>query len=90
MTFWSLTIYSDTLHRSDITLTRDLVPELDLVTEFDLFTEFREVSIEHLQRVWHADRGRLLLRTPGPVPFGTCSVLLLRPILPKFVMFCGL
>ena len=25
-----------------------------------------------LQRVWHANRGRLLLRTPGPVPFGTC------------------
>ena len=31
------------------------------------------VSIEHLQRVWHADRGRLLLRTPGPVPFGICK-----------------
>ena len=30
------------------------------------------VSIEHLQRVRHANRGRLLLRTPGPVPFGTC------------------
>ena len=25
-----------------------------------------------LQRVWLANRGRLLLRTPGPVPFGTC------------------
>ena len=24
----------------------------------------------HLRRVWHADRGRLLLRTPGPVPLG--------------------
>ena len=36
------------------------------------FTEFWVVSIEHLRRVWHADRGRLLLRTPGPVPFGTC------------------
>ena len=34
------------------------------------FTEFWVVSIEHLRRVWHADRGRLLLRTPGPVPFG--------------------
>ena len=22
-----------------------------------------------MQRVWHANRGRLLLRTPGPVPF---------------------
>ena len=26
-----------------------------------------KVSIEHLQRVQHANRGRLLLRTPGPV-----------------------
>ena len=36
------------------------------------FTEFWVVSIKHLLRVWHADRGRLLLRTPGPVLFGTC------------------
>ena len=27
-----------------------------------------EVSIEHSQRVRHANRGRLLLQTPGPVP----------------------
>ena len=26
-------------------------------------------------RVWHADRGRLLLRTPGPVPLGLAYVL---------------
>ena len=53
-------------------------------------TEFWEVSIEHLRRVWHADRGRLLFRTPDPVPFGTCigwfvlflhMFYLLRPIL---------
>ena len=25
-----------------------------------------------VQRVWLANRGRLLLRTPGPVPFGNC------------------
>ena len=31
------------------------------------------VSMEHMQPVWHADRGRLLLRTPGPVPFGICK-----------------
>ena len=37
------------------------------------FTDFWAVSIEHLRRVWHADRGRLLLRTPGPVPFGICK-----------------
>ena len=27
-----------------------------------------EVSTEYMQRVWHASRGRWLLRTPGPVP----------------------
>ena len=27
----------------------------------------------HIQRVRHANRGRLLLRTPGPVPFGICK-----------------
>ena len=27
-----------------------------------------KVSTEYLQRVWHASRGRWLLRTPGPVP----------------------
>ena len=33
---------------------------------------------EHLRRVWHADRGRLLLRTPGPVPLGLAYVLLVE------------
>ena len=37
------------------------------------FTEFWVVSIEHVRRVWHADRGRLLLRTPGPVLYGICK-----------------
>ena len=42
------------------------------------FTEFWVVSLEHLRRVWHADRGRLLLRTPGPVPLGLAYVLLVE------------
>ena len=42
------------------------------------FIEFWVVSIEHLRRVWHADRGRLLLRTPGPVPLGLAYVLLVE------------
>ena len=32
----------------------------------------------HLQRVWHADRGCLLLRTPGPVPLGLAYALLIE------------
>ena len=42
------------------------------------FTEFWVVSIEHLRRLWHADRGLLLLRTPGPVPLGLAYVLLVE------------
>ena len=49
-----------------------LFTTLDLITNFDLITRFKEVSIEHLQWARLANRGRLLLRTPGPVPFGTC------------------
>ena len=42
------------------------------------FTEFWVVSIEHLRRVWHADRGRLLLQTPDPVPLGLAYVILVE------------
>ena len=30
------------------------------------FIELLEVSIEHLQQIWHANIGRLHLRTTGP------------------------
>ena len=66
MTFLDMTIYSDALHRADISLNRDLT-EMDLITYFDFITEFKEASIEHLQRVRLVNRGRLLLRAPGPV-----------------------
>ena len=39
-----------------------------------------------LQRVRLANTGRLLLRTPSPVPFRTCIVLMLRPFFPELVM----
>ena len=45
--------------------------QLALFTVFDVITLFREVSIWHLPRMRLANRGHLLLRTPGPVPFGT-------------------
>ena len=35
----------------------------------NLHYRIREFSTEYMQRVWHANRGRWLLRTPGPVPF---------------------
>ena len=62
-----MTIYSDNLNSSDITPIVDPITDLDLITEFDFFTWLREVSIEHLQRVWHAKRRRLHIRTPSPV-----------------------
>ena len=51
-----------------------------------------EVSIENLRREWHADMGRLPLRTTSPVLFGTCIFMfyLLCPILftnLSFVLF---
>ena len=46
------------------------------------------VSIEHLRRVWHADRGRLLLRTPSPVPVGLAYALLVETNpFPKLSLF---
>ena len=50
----------------------DLFPELT----YWILHYWIQVSIGHLQRMWHADRGRLLLRTPGPVPLGLAYVLL--------------
>ena len=34
--------------------------------------------MEHMQRVRHVNRGRLLLRTPGPVPVGICNCFLVE------------
>ena len=35
MTFWRMTIYSNTLHWSDITPIFETITDLDLITEFD-------------------------------------------------------
>ena len=53
----------------------DPITDLDLITEFD-FLPNCEVSMEHLQRVRHAIRGRLHLWTPGPVPLWDLQVFL--------------
>ena len=71
MTFWDMTIYNDTLNWWDITPICEFITELDFNSDFDLITEFWGFH-RTLQRVRLANRGRLLLRTPGPVPFGTC------------------
>ena len=52
----------------------DLTPpfhvHFPVLTSYWIWHDCIKVSIGHLQRVWHANRGRLLLRTPGPVPYG--------------------
>ena len=59
---------SDTLYRLDI------IPVCDIITELDILTDigFHRASVTGV--AYH--RGRLLLRTPGPVPFGLAYVLL--------------
>ena len=51
-----------------------LIPILTLLPNFGGFHRT-------LQRVRLANRGRLLLRTPGPVPFGTCTCSYVETIL---------
>ena len=40
MTFWDMTIYTDTLNWSDITPIFELITELDFITDFDFITKF--------------------------------------------------
>ena len=57
--------------------TRDALYRLDIIPVCDItgltllnLTFYKKlVSIEYLQRVWHADKGRLSFWTPGSVPF---------------------
>ena len=63
---------SETLNCSGISLTRDFVTELDIITDVDLIIKFREASTAQFQMMQLASRGRLLIHSPCPVPFGTC------------------
>ena len=87
MIFWKMTIYSDTHHWSDITKCLTLLLFSTLLQNLTFYLIVREVSIEYLQRVRHANRGRFLLRTPGPFPLWDLNVLMLWPISPELVMF---
>ena len=49
----------------------NLLPNWTLILILTLLPNFGGFH-RSLQRVRLANRGRLLLRTPGPVPFGTC------------------
>ena len=86
MTFWDMTMYNDTLNWSDIVHQfANLLPNWTLLPIFTLLPNFGG-SHRTLQLVRLANRGRLLLRTPGPVPFGLAFVLMWRPFFPELVM----
>ena len=91
-TFWKMTIYSNSLHWSEITPIFEPFTEQDLITEFNFLPYYTRFSIEDVQCMWHVNRGRYLLRTPGPVPlwyfmcFMECA-LLMRRISPELVLF---
>ena len=71
MTFWDMTIYNDTLIDQTLHLFANLLPNWTLIPILTLLPNFGGFH-RTLQWVRLANRGRLLLRTPGPVPFGTC------------------
>ena len=83
-----MTIYSDTLHWSEISLNHDLVTELNLISDFYIITTFQEGSIEHLQQVQVQPKedayssGHLVLTL-----LGLAFDLMLRPFYPDLVMF---
>ena len=74
MTLWSLT-------NSDFPTNQTFHQFHDLDTELDLHRLW-VVSIEHLQRVWHASRERLPFRTPGSVAH-FCDLLMLQLLRPN-------
>ena len=73
---WIITICSDILNGSGITLNRDLVTEVDLMTEFDLYL------LREMQRMQHANKSYLILSH-----LGFACVLMLRKVSPELVIF---
>ena len=70
--------YHSSFYEMELQCIRIDVFDLDLITR-----GFHRT----LQRVRLANRGRLLLRTPGPVPFGTYVCSNVESILHELVMF---
>ena len=71
-TFWMMTILSDTLRWSGITPILLIWTFLPNLTFYPIARGFHRT----FQRVRHANRGRLLLRTPGSVPLWDLEVFL--------------
>ena len=73
----------ETLHKC-----ANLLPNWTLLPILTLLQNFRGFH-RILQRVRLANNGRLLLRTPGPVPFGTCICSNVETILYWTCHVCG-
>ena len=71
MTFWDMTIYNESSFDQTLHQFANLLPNWTLLPILRLLPNFGGFH-RTLQRVRLANRGRLLLPTPGPVPFGTC------------------
>ena len=99
-TLWSLPLPNVTWHSGtwpykmtpsiDKTLHQfaNLLPNWTLIPILTLLPNFGGYH-RTLQRVRLANRGRLLLRTPGPVPFGTCICSNVETILSWACRVCG-
>ena len=72
ITFWDIIILFTPSIDQTFHLIVTVLPNWTLSPFFDVITLFQDFSIGHLQRVQLANRGRLLLWTPVPVPYGTC------------------
>ena len=84
MTFKGIPICSENFHYTSFVIFSRTGPYYRIWH----FTWLCKVSIDNLERVWHANRRHLLLPAPGPVPFLCFAcVLILRPISPKLVLF---
>ena len=86
--------FQNVRHRSPISLRHppmdnwkrvNLLPNWTLLPILTLLPNFGGFH-RTLQRVRLANRGRLLLRTPGPVQFGTCICSNVETIFPELVM----
>ena len=69
MTFWEMSIYSETLHWLGISLTCDLVNEQDLVFYTDFLTKSRKISYERT----YATDAASHQQTPTPRNTWSCS-----------------
>ena len=84
-TFWMMTIYSNTLHRSGITPILTLLLIWTLLANLTFYLIARGIHKTFATGA-ACQQMALLLRSPGPVPLWT-SVLMLRQISPELVLF---